>query len=238
MTSIKFWPESERPRERLLLKGATVLSDAELLAIFLRTGSAKASAIDMARQMIGQFGSLYSLLNADQQRILACHGMGTAKLAHLMAALELGRRYVNHQLATSDQLNDPLLVKRYLIQQLRAEHREVFAVMFLDSQLRLIHFEKMFFGSITQCAVHIRDIMRFALIHHAVHLIISHNHPDAPATPSQADIELTQQLFNACQMMDIRLVDHVIVGENQAFSMAEQGLMPHQNPIVTHGKAV
>lgn len=224
--SIKFWPESERPRERLLQQGAPALSDAELLAIFLRTGSAKASAIEMARQMLSQFGSLYGLLNAEQDRILACHGMGTAKLAHLMAALELGQRYVTHQMQTSNQLNEPFIVKHYLTQQLRAEHREVFAVMFLDSQLRLIQFEKIFFGSITQCAVHIREIMRLALIHHAVHLIISHNHPDAPADPSHADIELTRQLLTACQLLEIQLVDHVIVGQDQTYSFAENGLMP------------
>lgn len=224
--SIKFWPECERPRERLLLKGAGVLSDAELLAIFLRTGTAKESAIEMARRLICRFGNLHDLLNSEHSQILDCHGMGSAKLAHLMAAMELGRRYVNHQMQHTDQLNDPFLVKHYLTQQLRSEHREVFAVMFLDSQLRLIHFEKMFFGSITQCAVHIRDIMRLALIHHAVHLIISHNHPDAPATPSQADISLTTQLLKACQLMDVRLVDHVIVGQGQTFSLAEHGLMP------------
>lgn len=224
--SIKLWPEAERPRERLLLQGATALSDAELLAIFIRTGSAKASAIDMARQMLGQFGSLYHLLNAEQDQILACHGMGSAKVAHLMAALELGKRYVTHEMQTSEQLNDPALVKRYLTQQLRAEHREVFAVMFLDSQLRLLQFEKIFFGSITQCAVHIREIMRLALIHHAVHIIISHNHPDAPADPSRADLELTRQLLSACQLLEIQLVDHVIVGQDQSFSLAEHGLMP------------
>ncbi|RYZ94784.1 MAG: hypothetical protein EOO68_19660, partial [Moraxellaceae bacterium] len=142
MMSIKSWPVSERPRERLLNQGAAALSDAELLAIFLRTGSARTSAIEMARQMISQFGGLINLLNANQQDLLDYHGMGTAKVAHLMAALELGRRYVGQQLQQQSQLNEPALVKQYFAQQLRYEPREVFAAMFLDSQLRLIQFEK------------------------------------------------------------------------------------------------
>ncbi|XID74385.1 DNA repair protein RadC [Alkanindiges sp. WGS2144] len=224
--SIKSWPASERPRERLLNQGAAALSDAELLAIFLRTGSVKASAIDMARHMINEFGSLFNLLNASQQQLMACHGMGEAKVAHLFAALELGRRYVSHQMQQSHQLNDPALVKHYCAQHLRHEPREVFAVMFLDSQLRLIHFEKIFYGSITQCSVHIREIMRLALMHQAVNLIVTHNHPDAEANPSPADIHLTQQLDNASHLLEIKLIDHVVVGQDQVFSFAEHALMP------------
>jgi len=224
--SIKSWPVSERPRERLLKQGSAALSDAELLAIFLRTGSARASAIEMARSMIGEFGSLFDLLNASQAQLLACHGMGEAKVAHLMAALELGRRYVGHQLQQHHQLDEPALVKQYFSQQLRHEPREVFAAMFLDSQLRLIQFEKIFYGSITQCSVHIREIMRLALTHRAVNLIVAHNHPDAPADPSRADHQLTLQLAQACQLLDVKLVDHVIVGQDRVLSFAEQGDMP------------
>lgn len=223
--SIKCWPVSERPRERLLNQGAAALSDAELLAIFLRTGSARHSAIDMARQMISQFGGLINLLNANQQDLLDCHGMGTAKVAHLMAALELGRRYVGQQLQQQSQLNEPALVKQYFAQQLRYEPREVFAAMFLDSQLRLIQFEKIFYGSITQCSVHIREIMRLALKHGAVNLIVAHNHPDAPASPSNADRQLTRQLAQACQLLEVHLIDHVIVGQDHILSFAEEGLM-------------
>lgn len=223
--SIKCWPVSERPRERLLNQGAAALSDAELLAIFLRTGSARHSAIDMARQMISQFGGLINLLNANQQDLLDCHGMGTAKVAHLMAALELGRRYVGQQLQQQSQLNEPALVKQYFAQQLRYEPREVFAAMFLDSQLRLIQFEKIFYGSMTQCSVHIREIMRLALKHGAVNLIVAHNHPDAPASPSNADRQLTRQLAQACQLLEVHLIDHVIVGQDHILSFAEEGLM-------------
>ena len=223
--SIKCWPVSERPRERLLNQGAAALSDAELLAIFLRTGSARHSAIDMARQMISQFGGLINLLNANQQDLLDCHGMGTAKVAHLMAALELGRRYVGQQLQQQSQLNEPALVKQYFAQQLRYEPREVFAAMFLDSQLRLIQFEKIFYGSITQCSVHIREIIRLAMSHRAVNLIVAHNHPDAPASPSSADRQITRQLAQACQLLEVSLIDHVIVGQDHILSFAEEGLM-------------
>ena len=223
--SIKCWPVSERPRERLLNQGAAALSDAELLAIFLRTGSARHSAIDMAREMISQFGGLINLLNANQQDLLDCHGMGTAKVAHLMAALELGRRYVGQQLQQQSQLNEPALVKKYFAQQLRYEPREVFAAMFLDSQLRLIQFEKIFYGSITQCSVHIREIIRLAMSHRAVNLIVAHNHPDAPASPSNADRQLTRQLAQACQLLEVHLIDHVIVGQDHILSFAEEGLM-------------
>ena len=224
--SIKCWPVSERPRERLLNQGASALSDSELLAIFLRTGSAKASAIEMARQMIGQFGSLLNLLNASQDKLLSCHGMGDAKVAHLIAALELGRRYISHQMQESHQLNEPALVKQYFAQQLKHEPREVFAAMFLDSQLRLIQFEKIFYGSITQCSVHIREIIRLALMHRAVSIIVAHNHPDTDSTPSQADIDLTKQLAQACQLMEVKLVDHIIVGQDGVLSLAEEHLMP------------
>lgn len=224
--SIKCWPAMERPRERLLNQGSSALSDAELLAIFLRTGSAKASAIDMARQMIAQFGSLFDLLNASQQQLLECHGMGEAKVAHLIAALELGRRYIHHQMQESHQLNEPALVKQYFAQQLKYEQLEVFATLFLDSQLRLIQFEKIFYGSITQCSVHIREIIRLALMHRAVSIIVAHNHPDTDSTPSQADIDLTKQLAQACQLMDIKLIDHIIVGQNGVLSLAEEYLMP------------
>ena len=223
--SIKCWAVSERPRERLLNQGAAALSDAELLAIFLRTGSARHSAIDMARQMINQFGGLINLLNANQQDLLDCHGMGTAKVAHLMAALELGRRYVGQQLQQQSQLNEPALVKQYFAQQLRYEPREVFAAMFLDSQLRLIQFEKIFYGSMTQCSVHIREIIRLAMSHRAVNLIVAHNHPDAPASPSNADRQLTRQLAQACQLLEVHLIDHVIVGQDRILSFAEEGLM-------------
>jgi DNA repair protein RadC len=224
--SIRLWPEQERPRERLLHHGPAVLSDTELLAIFLRTGTAQASAIDMARQLIDQFGSLPELLSAPAEQVLRHHGMGQAKYAHLMAAAELGRRQLEFQLRQGQALNDPALVKQYLLRQLGHEKREVFAVLFLDSQLRLLAFERLFLGSVTACRVYLREILSRALAHHAVQLIISHNHPDAPPRPSAADLSLTRQLREAAQLLDLQLVDHVIVGEGRALSLAETGQMP------------
>ena len=224
--SIRHWPESERPRERLLDKGAEALSDAELLAIFLGTGTAQHSAVAIARLLIEQFGSLAGLLSAPAKSVLACHGIGTAKYAHLMAALELGRRHLESELKQGVNVADPQQAMRYIGQQLKAERREVFAVLFLDSQLRLIAFEKLFFGTMTICAVHIREVLSRALAHGAVQLIVAHNHPDSPAQPSEADLTLTQQLNQACALLEIKLLDHVIVGSQGSLSMALQGLMP------------
>ncbi len=224
--SIRHWPESERPRERLLDKGASALSDAELLAIFLRTGTAKQSAIELARSMIERFDGLAGLLSATPDEVMSCHGIGSAKYAHLMAALELGRRHIESELRQGIALNDPHTVQRYINQQLKAERREVFAVVFLDSQLRLLAFEKLFFGTTTACSVHIREILSRALAHRAVQMIIAHNHPDAPPNPSEADLALTRQLAQACHLMDIQLIDHVIVGSTGSQSLALNGLMP------------
>ena len=223
--SIRLWPESERPRERLLDKGAAVLSDAELLAIFLRTGTAKSSAVQMARDLLEQFDGLAGLLSARPEQVLRCHGMGAAKYAHLMAALELGKRYVESELKTGGLLDQPDAVKQYISQQLKPERQEVFAVLFLDSQLKLLAFEKLFFGSITRCSVHIREILSRALAHQAVQIIVAHNHPDSPAIASDADLQLTVQLGQACRLLDMRLIDHVIVGTTGALSLAEQDLM-------------
>jgi DNA repair protein RadC len=224
--SIRDWPESERPRERLLDKGAGCLSDAELLAIFLRTGTAKQSAIELARSMIERFEGLAGLLSATPEQVMSCHGIGSAKYAHLMAALELGRRHIESELRQGIGLNDPRAVQRYITQQLKAERREVFAVVFLDSQLRLLAFEKLFFGTTTACSVHIREVLSRALAHRAVQIIIAHNHPDAPANPSEADLALTRQLAQACHLLDIQLIDHVIVGSTGSQSLALDGLMP------------
>ncbi len=223
--SIRLWPESERPRERLLDKGAAVLSDAELLAIFLRTGTARVSAVQMARDLLEQFDGLAGLLSARPEQVLRCHGMGAAKYAHLMAALELGKRYVESELKTGGLLDQPDAVKQYISQQLKPERQEVFAVLFLDSQLKLLAFEKLFFGSITRCSVQIREILSRALAHQAVQIIVAHNHPDSPAIASDADLQLTVQLGQACRLLDMQLIDHVIVGTTGALSLAEQDLM-------------
>lgn len=223
---IRAWPAQERPRERLLQQGAAVLSDAELLAIFLRTGTAKASAIDLARQLLLGFGGLHELLSAPAAQVMACHGIGAAKYSQLIAALELGRRYVEAELRQGICLDQPDQVMRYLTQQLRSESREVFAVLFLDSQLKLLAFEKLFWGTTTRCTVHVREILRRALVHQASQLIVAHNHPDAPAIASAADVALTSQLAQALTLIDVQLVDHIVIGQGQAFSFRLQGLWP------------
>lgn len=223
---VRDWPEAERPRERLLRQGAQVLSDAELLAIFLRTGTQQHSVVSLARLLLDRFQGLAGLLQAPPEAVMGMHGMGMAKYTHLMAALELGRRHTESQLQAGLGLSDPALVKQYLALQLRPEKREVFAVLFLDSQLKLLAFERLFFGSLTACKVYLREVLSRALAHHAVQLIVAHNHPDAPAVASRADLHLTSELQTACDMLDIQLVDHIIVGTDGAISLAELGQMP------------
>lgn len=230
--SIRHWPEQERPRERLLQHGACVLSDAELLAIFLRTGTAKASAIDLARQLLLEFGGLHELLAAPAAQVMACHGMGAAKYSQLIAALELGRRYVETELRQGICLDQPDQVIHYLTQQLRGEAREVFAVLFLDSQLKLLAFEKLFWGTTTRCTVHLREIVSRALAHQATHLMVAHNHPDAPAIASSADIALTTQLTQALALIDVELVDHIVIGHGQACSFRQHGLLAPRPPMM------
>lgn len=224
--AIKDWHEDDRPREKLLKLGASALSDAEILAIFLRTGTKQQSAIELARWLIEQFGSLAELLSAPSHAVLGCHGIGTAKYAQMMASLEMGKRYLDSQLKTGQPLNQSQLVKDYVTTQLRAQPNEVFAVLCLDSELRLIDYQVLFVGGITQCSVCIRQVLKHALSHIATSLIIAHNHPQADATPSVADDSLTKDLYQACRLIDIDLIDHIIVGKNTTFSYAESGHSP------------
>ncbi len=232
--AIKDWHEDDRPREKLLKFGAEHLSDAEILAIFLRTGTKEMSAIEMARHLIAQFGSLAELLSAPQKIVLACHGMGVAKYAQILASLEMGKRYLDSQVQTGTALNHAQIVKNYLATQLRQENlvnkREVFAVLCLDNQLNLLNYEVLFIGGITCCNVEVKEILRHAINHCASHLIIAHNHPKTTAKPSIEDNQLTQKIYHACELIDIVLADHVIVGQNDIFSYAENGLAPFNKP--------
>lgn len=224
--AIKDWHEDDRPREKLLKFGAEHLTDAEILAIFLRTGTKDQSAIELARALIDNFGSLAELLAAPKATVLACHGIGLAKYAQIMASLEMGKRYLDSQLKTGGALNQSQMVKDYIATQLRREQREVFAVLCLDSGLNLIDYEVLFVGGIDSCAVCIRQVLRHALAHTASHIIIAHNHPQTDATPSAQDRQLTTELAQACQLIDMILLDHVIVGRNDVLSFAENGLAP------------
>ncbi|ENV74974.1 DNA repair protein RadC [Acinetobacter ursingii] len=224
--SIKAWPQQERPRERLLEQGASSLSDAELLAIFLRSGSRQHSAVELARLLIQHFGGLNPVFDASQEELCQFHGMGATKYSQLMAVKELGRRYLNNHFH-QDHLNldSSQLVLDYLCYELQGETQEVFAVLCLDSQLRKLHFKKLFFGSTNFCSVSIKQTLRYAIQQHASFIVIAHNHPFGEVQPSVEDIEMTQQLKQACECVEIKLIDHIIVAKQATFSFAEQRLL-------------
>ena len=224
--AIKDWHEDDRPREKLLKFGAAHLSDAEILAIFLRTGTQSQSAIELARHLITQFGSLAELLSAPKDVVLACHGIGPAKYAQMLASLEMGTRYLDSQLRTGKALGRSQAVKDYISTQLRRESREVFAVLCLDNALNLLNYDILFTGGISSCSVCIKHVLRHALTHSASQLIIAHNHPHTDAQPSAADNNLTTELKKACDLIDLSLIDHIIVGRNDTLSYAENALYP------------
>lgn len=223
--SILDWPVAERPREKLLTLGPQALSDAELLAIFLRVGCAGKSAVDLARELLRDFGGLRPLLESSQSEFCKGPGLGNAKYAQLQAVLEMGRRHLSASLAAGDLLTSPTLVRQYLSAHLRHHPHEVFATLFLDSQHRLLRYEELFFGSIDGASVYPRQVVRRALTHNAAAVILAHNHPSGVAEPSQADIQITRRLAAALELIDVRVLDHMIVGDTEVTSLAERGLI-------------
>ncbi|WP_248799153.1 RadC family protein [Pseudomonas sp. MWU13-2105] len=223
--SIRDWPAAERPREKLLEQGAASLSDAELLAIFLRTGVSGKSAVDLARHLLSRFGSLRKLLESDQQTFGRQLGLGPAKFAQLQAVLEMARRHLAERLRRDSVLENPRAVRDYLKAMLRHEPHEVFACLFLDSKHRVLAFEPLFHGSIDNTSVYPRQVVKRALAHNAAALILCHNHPSGVAEPSQADHVLTKRLKTALEFVDVRVLDHFIVGEGEPLSMMERGWM-------------
>ena len=217
------WPANERPRERLLTLGVGVLSDAELLAIFLRTGVAGSSAVELARPLLQDLGGLAGLLAADNQQHGACRGIGQATVALLRAALELARRALADELTRGDTLANPAQVAGFLQLWLRDRPFEVFAALFLDARNRLIVAEELFRGTLTQTAVYPREVVRRALAVNAAGIILAHNHPSGAAEPSAADQTLTQALRAACALVDVRVLDPVIVAGHQTHSFAAHG---------------
>lgn len=213
----------ERPRERLIRFGPGVLSDAELLAVFLRVGVSGKSAVDLGREMVGHFGSLNRLFAASLDEFSTLNGLGPAKFAQLQAVLELARRAYGEELSTGVTLAAPEAVKRYLQLWLARHPSEAFLVLFLDVRNRLIAADEMFRGTLTQTSVHPREIVRHALQHNAASLILAHNHPSGDATPSAADVALTRTLQQAMALVDVRILDHFIVAGNTIVSFAEQG---------------
>lgn len=217
------WPALERPREKLLARGAGALSDAELLAIFLRTGCAGKSAVDLARELLAQFGSLRALLNADQTEFCQAGGLGPAKYAQLQAVMEMARRNLAEVLKRGDAFNDPGQVREFLKAKLRHLKNEVFSVLYLDSQHQLLAYEPLFSGTIDSAAVYCREVVRHCLAHNAAAVIFAHNHPSGVSEPSMADRQLTERLVQALNLVDIRVLDHMVVGEQQVVSFAERG---------------
>lgn len=222
---IKDWPCAERPRERLLNDGPTVLSDAELLAIFLRTGIRGKTAVDLARDTLTHFGSLRKLLSAERSQFCQHKGLGDAKYAQLQAVLEMARRHLAQPLTETDSITDPVHARRYVHARLRDYPYEVFACLFLDNRHRVLCFDELFRGTINGASVHPREVVRSALQHNAAAVILAHNHPSGVAEPSAADRQLTERLQAALQLVDIRVLDHLVVGDRDCVSFAERGLI-------------
>jgi DNA repair protein RadC len=221
--AINHWPMAERPREKLLAKGAHVLSDAELLAIFLRTGCAGKSAVDLARDLLHRFGGLRPILEADLQQFCMAHGLGTAKYAQLQAVLEMAKRHLAETLHKESVFTHPQHVRQYLLSQLRHQSREIFAVLLLDNQHQLITYQELFFGTVNAAHVYPREVLKLALAHNAAAIIVAHNHPSGVAEASQADQHITQNLIKAMRLIDITVLDHFIVGDGEVSSFAEKG---------------
>ena len=224
--AITDWPADERPRERLLAQGPAALSDAELLAIFLRVGVKGKSAVDLARDLIGNFGSLNRLFAASQADFSAIHGMGPAKYIQLQAVLEMARRTLGEEMRQGTFFSSPGAVRDYLRLHLASLPYEVFFAIWLDAQNRLIVAEELFRGTLTQTSVYPREVVKTALKHNAAAVILSHNHPSGRAEPSRADELLTRELKQALALIDVRVLDHFIVaGQSQPLSFAERGLL-------------
>lgn len=223
--AITDWPVAERPREKLLQFGPGALSDAELLAIFLRTGVKGASAVDLARELISNFGGLRPLLEADKASFCSGHGLGSAKYVQLQAVLEMARRHLQAGLEKGVALQSPDEVRDFLSAKLRHQRKEIFACLFLDNRHRLISFDLLFQGTINASAVYPREVVVQALKHNAAAAILAHNHPSGDAEPSAADEQITQRLMEALMLVDVRVLDHLIIGDREVVSLAERGMI-------------
>lgn len=223
--SIRDWPDDERPREKLIQRGAAALSDAELLAIFLRVGVPGRSAVDLARDLLKQHGGLRRLLELDQREFCATPGLGPAKYVQLQAVLELARRHLEDTLQRGDAIQSVADTRRYLMARMRHHPHEVFACLFLDNKHRIIQYEELFHGTIDSSSVHPRQVVKRSLHHNAAAVIAAHNHPSGVAEPSHADENITLRLKDALALVDVRLLDHIVIGDGQVVSLAERGLL-------------
>ncbi|QXH51439.1 DNA repair protein RadC [Pseudomonas fakonensis] len=221
--NIREWPLEERPREKLLLRGAGSLSDAELLAVFLGSGVKGRSVLDLARGLLVRFGGLRQVLEADRQAFVGELGLGPVRYSQLQALLEIGRRHLATSIERESAMDSPQAVRRYLKAMLRHEASEVFGCLFLDTKHRPLAFEILFRGTIDRASIYPREVVRRALLHNAAALILCHNHPSGNCEPSQDDVHLTQVLKRSLALIDVRVMDHVIVGDGEPLSMVERG---------------
>jgi DNA repair protein RadC len=219
------WPKEERPREKLLARGPQALSDAELLAIFLRTGVPGKTAVDLARELLCRFGSLRQLLDTDLHGFCQGEGLGQAKYVQLQATVEMARRHLAETLERGNALENPDDTRRFVAARLRDYPHEVFACLFLDNRHRVIAYEELFHGTLNGASVHPREVTKKALAHNAAALILAHNHPSGVAEPSDADQHITQKLKHAVELMEVRVLDHLVVGDGEIVSFAERGLL-------------
>jgi len=223
--SIRDWPETQRPREKLLAEGAARLTDAELLAVLFGSGSRGISAVDLGGRLLREFGCLRGLLSADRERSRATPGLGPRRYGLLQAALELSRRHYQQEFASGPALESPATTRNLLVGRLRDRPYEVFCCLFLDNRHRLIAFDELFRGTVDGASVHPREVVRQALYRNAAAVILAHNHPSGVAEPSQADELITLRLRDALALVDIRVLDHFVVGDNRCVSLAERGIL-------------
>jgi len=223
--AISDWPSNERPREKLLEKGPLALSDAELLAIFLRTGIPGKTAVDLSRELLIRFGSLRALLSSSCEDFCSAPGLGSAKYAQLQATLEMGKRHMQEQLHNESALTSPSLTRNYLQAKLTGRPYEVFCCLYLDNQHRVIKFEELFRGTIDGASVYPREVVKSTLDNQAAAIIFAHNHPSGVAEPSIADQQITKRLISALALIDVRVLDHIIIGNGEVTSFAERGLL-------------
>lgn len=224
-SSFKQWPQNERPREKLQQLGSAALSDAELLAVLFGTGARGQDVVSFARELLGAFEGIGGVFAASRTKLLQQNGVGPARANQLLVVMELARRYLAWQLSRNDGFTDPTMVRDYLTTKLRDQPREVFVVLLLDSQHRLLKYCELFHGTINAAPVYPREIVKLVLEHNAAAVILAHNHPSGVAEPSQADQRVTERLKNALTMIDVSLLDHFVIGAGKPVSFAERGLL-------------
>ncbi|HLB42699.1 MAG TPA: DNA repair protein RadC [Gammaproteobacteria bacterium] len=223
--AIKDWPKADRPREKLLRQGEQFLTDAELIAIILKTGIRGKTALDIAKEILTEHGGLKKLLALSPSILIKTPGIGQAKYAALKAVLELGRRYDDEDFTYGEILNNSTLTQKFLAERLKRHLNEVFACLFMDNHFRFISFEELFYGTIDSATVYPREMVRRAIAHNAAKVILAHNHPSGIATPSDADKEVTRLIQQALSLIDVEMIDHIIIGYSENFSFAEMGLI-------------